>query len=161
MPEPVKQLIEPAPLALLAGAAGFDPIKARLRMNVRATVEAVFEEELAGFPGRLRCARGEGAAKGDRHGHRERQRTGTFGTGTVRVPRARVEDATGKVTEWRSRALPRHRWLTNRAGTRNAPVGRFPCEGRGPDRRGPSRRHRHAACEAGAVRAVRGRRQQG
>jgi len=47
MPEPVKQLIEPARLALLAGAAGFDPMEERLRMNVRATMEAVFEEELA------------------------------------------------------------------------------------------------------------------
>jgi hypothetical protein len=47
MPEPVKQLIEPARLALLAGAAGFDPIEERPRMNVRATMEAVFEEELA------------------------------------------------------------------------------------------------------------------
>jgi hypothetical protein len=154
MPEPMKQLIEPARLALLAGEAALDPIEERLRMNVRATMEAVFEEELAGFPGRLRYARGEGAAKGYRHGHRERQRTGTFGTGTVRVPRARIEDETGKVTEWRAKALPRHRRLTNRAGKGNAPVGHFPCEGRGPDRSGPSRRHRHAAGQAGAVQPV-------
>lgn len=39
---------------LLAHEAGFDPIEERLRMNVRATIEAVFEEELASFLGRLR-----------------------------------------------------------------------------------------------------------
>jgi transposase-like protein len=73
----------------------------------------VFEEELAGFLGRLRYARGEGAAKGDRHGHRERYLAGTFGTETVRAPRARIEDETGKVREWRSKALPRDQRLTN------------------------------------------------
>ena len=84
-------------------------------MNVRATIEAVFEEELACFLGRLRYGRGDGAAKGYRHGHRERQLTGTFGTETVRVPRARIEDETGKVTEWRSKALPRYQRLTKKA----------------------------------------------
>jgi transposase-like protein len=113
MPEPMNQIADTASLALLAGEAGFDPIEERLRMNVRATMEAVFEEELAGFLGRLRYARGEGAAKGYRHGHRERPLTGTFGTETVRVPRARVENQTGKVTEWRSKALPRYQRLTN------------------------------------------------
>jgi putative transposase len=52
-----------ASLALLAAAAGFDPIEERLRTNVRATIEAVFEEELADFLGRLRYGRGNGAAK--------------------------------------------------------------------------------------------------
>ena len=85
--------------SLLADEAGFDPIEERLRMNVRATIEAVFEEELAAFLGRLRYDRGDGPAKGYRHGHRARKLTGTFGTETVRVPRARIEDETGKVTE--------------------------------------------------------------
>jgi transposase-like protein len=53
--------------------------------------------------------------KGYRHGHRERQLTGTFGTETVRVPRARVADEAGRVREWRSRALPRYRRLTKKA----------------------------------------------
>ena len=101
--------------SLLAHEAGFDPIEERLRMNVRATIEAVFEEELASFLGRLRYDRGDGAAKGYRHGHRERQLTGTFGTETVRVPRARIEDDAGKVTEWRSKALPRYQRLTKKA----------------------------------------------
>ena len=53
--------------------------------------------------------------RGYRHGHRERQLTGTFGTETVRVPRARIEDEAGKVSEWRSKALPRYRRLTKKA----------------------------------------------
>ena len=101
--------------ALLAEEAGFDPIEERLRTNVRATIEAVFEEELASFLGRLRYVRGEGPAKGYRHGHRERQLTGTFGTETVRVPRARIEGEDGKVAEWRSKALPRYQRLTKKA----------------------------------------------
>jgi len=38
----------------------------------------------------------------------------------VRVPRARIEGEAGKVTEWRSKALPRYRRLTKK--------------GRGPNR---------------------------
>jgi len=111
----MNQITDTASFALLAGEACFDPIEERLRTNVRATIEAVFEEELADFLGRLRYDRGSGSAKGYRHGHRERQLTGTFGTETVRVPRARVEDETGKVTEWRSKALPRYQRLTKKA----------------------------------------------
>ncbi|MBL4542500.1 MAG: transposase, partial [Rhodobacteraceae bacterium] len=80
------QITDTSRFSLLPHEAGFDPIEERLRMNVRATIEAVFEEELASFLGRLRYDRGDGAAKGYRHGHRERQLTGTFGTETVRVP---------------------------------------------------------------------------
>ena len=51
-------------LSPLACGAGDDPIEDRLRANVRATIEAVFEEELAAFLGRLRYDRGDGARKG-------------------------------------------------------------------------------------------------
>jgi transposase-like protein len=37
---------------------------------------------------------------------------GTFGTETVSVPRARIENEEGKITEWRSKALPRYQRLT-------------------------------------------------
>ena len=111
----MNQISDTASSALLAGEAAFDPIEERLRANVRATIEAVFEEELDSFLSRLRYSRGDGAAKGYRHGHRERQLTGTFGTETVRVPRARIEDDAGKVTEWRSKALPRYQRLTKKA----------------------------------------------
>ena len=108
----MNEITDTASSALQAFAAGFDPIEDRLRANVRATIEAVFEEELAAFLGRLRYVRGEDKARGYRHGHRDRQLTGTFGTETVRVPRARIEDDAGKVSEWRSQALPRYQRLT-------------------------------------------------
>jgi putative transposase len=111
----MNQITETVGFSLLAGEAGFDLIEERLRANVRATIEAVFEEELAGFLGRLRYGRRDRRAKGYRHGHRERQLTGTFGTETVRVPRARIEDDAGQVSEWRSKALPRYRRLTKKA----------------------------------------------
>ena len=53
--------------------------------------------------------------KGYRHGQRDRRITGTFGTETINVPRARVENKDGKVREWRSKALPRYQRLTKRA----------------------------------------------
>ncbi len=86
----MNQITDISSFSLRAHEAGFDLIEERLRMNVRATIEAVFEEELASFLGRFRYDRGDGPSNGYRHGHRERQLTGTFGTETVRVPRARV-----------------------------------------------------------------------
>ena len=109
------QITDPSAFPLLGSDAGVDPIEDRLRANVRVTIEAMFEEELAAFLGRLRYGRRDSPVKGYRHGHRERQLTGTFGTETVRVPRARIEDQEGKVTEWRSKALPRYQRLTKTA----------------------------------------------
>lgn len=102
-------------LALLANEVGYDPIEDRLRQNIRATIEALFEEELAAFIGRCRYGRGGATKKGYRNGHRERQLVGTFGTETVSVPRARIENEEGKITEWRSKALPRYQRLTKKA----------------------------------------------
>ena len=106
---------ETSALSLLANAAGYDPIEDRLRENIRTTIEAVFEEELAQFLGRCRYGRGDEKPAGYRHGHRERQLIGTFGTETVSVPRARVVAEDGKATEWRSKALPRYQRLTKKA----------------------------------------------
>ena len=80
-------------LSLLACDEGFDPIEDRLRANIRSTIEAVFNEELDGFLGRLRYCREAGAARGYRHGHRDRQITGTFGTETISVPVSRTRTA--------------------------------------------------------------------
>jgi transposase-like protein len=101
--------------ALLLGEAGSDPIEDRLRETVRATIEAMFDEELAAFFGRLRYDRDGGARKGYRHGRRDRQIVGTFGAEIVSVPRARIEGENGGTTEWRSKALPRYQRLTKRA----------------------------------------------
>ena len=111
----MNRITETSAVSLLSNDAGYDPIEDRLRASVRATIETMFEEELADFLGRIRYGRGGSQAKGYRHGHRDRQRTGTFGSETVRVPRARIEDEGGKVSEWRSKALPRYRRLTKRA----------------------------------------------
>ena len=100
---------------LLANEVGYDPIEDRLRENIRTTIEAVFEEELAQFLGRCRYRRDGDAKAGYRHGHRERHLTGTFGTETVNVPRARIKGAQGKTSEWRSKALPRYQRLTKKA----------------------------------------------
>jgi putative transposase len=89
----MKQTTETASFSLLASETGFDPIEDRLRANVRATIEAVFEEELAGFLGRLRYGRGDGPVKGYRHGHRERQLTGTLRPCGCRAPGSRTKRA--------------------------------------------------------------------
>ncbi len=111
----MKHVTDTSTPAPLSGQAGYDPIEDRLRQNIRATIEALFEEELAAFIGRCRYGRGGGTKRGYRHGHRERQLVGTFGTETVSVPRARIENEEGKITEWRSKALPRHQRLTKKA----------------------------------------------
>ena len=102
-------------MSRLACEEGFDPNEDRLRGAIRTTIEAVFNEELDGFLGRLRYGRARGAAKGTRHGTRDRQITGTFVSETVSVPRARVEDEDGRVREWRSKALPRDPRVTKAA----------------------------------------------
>ena len=106
---------ETGTILLLACEDGFDPIEDRLRTNIRMTIETVFQEELDGFSGRLRYSREGSAVKGYRHGTRERQITGTFGTETISVPRARVEGEDGKIREWRSKAVPRYQRLTKAA----------------------------------------------
>ena len=111
----MNRITETASFGLQAGEAGFDPIEERLRTNARASIEAVFEEELASLLGRLCYDPDDGPAKGYRYGHRERPLSGTFGTETVRVPRARIQYDTGKATEWRSKALPRYKRLARNA----------------------------------------------
>lgn len=111
----MNQITDTSAFSLLACDEGFDPIEDRLRANIRGTIEAVFNEELDGFLGRLRYGREAGAVKGFRNGQRDRRITGTFGTETISVPRARVEDEAGKISEWRSKALPRYQRLTKTA----------------------------------------------
>ena len=65
----MNKIIDASALSLLACDDGFDPIEDRLRANIRSTIEAVFNEELDSFLGRLRYGREAGAAKGYRHGH--------------------------------------------------------------------------------------------
>jgi hypothetical protein len=55
----MNRITETSSFAPLAGEAGFDLIGEWVRMNVRATIEAVFEGEPAGFLDRLRQGRGD------------------------------------------------------------------------------------------------------
>src|ERR1700682_5845902 len=103
--------------ALFAGENWFDPLESAVRGRIRGFIEALLEEELAGVLARQRYARAEpggdvasGASRqgaaGHRHGHRERQLTGTFGSIKVRVPRARLATAPGGTIEWRNATIP-------------------------------------------------------
>jgi putative transposase len=93
----------------------FDPIEAGLRDRAREFLQAMLEVELDEVLDRSRYARqakrssadSESAAAltGHRHGHRSRTLLGTFGQLKIEVPRARLDTADGKTTEWRSQAL--------------------------------------------------------
>jgi transposase-like protein len=93
----------------------FDPIETGVRERVREFIHAMIEGELDMSLSRPRYARGakpsighgEGAIGtiGHRHGHRSRSLLGSFGRVEIEVPRARLNTADGKTTEWKSKAL--------------------------------------------------------
>jgi putative transposase len=92
----------------------FDPIEAGIRGRVREFIEEMIRGELdtvlsrPRYGRRVRTADGaENATEvvGHRHGSRTRSLTGTFGKTEITVPRARLERADGKTTEWKSQAL--------------------------------------------------------
>jgi transposase-like protein len=143
---------------LLLGEGWRDGIEAGVRDRIRGFIEEMLEAELSRALGRgryvrLRTAPAEPAApaeglgdqgvarggsvvpnKGHRHGARERELMGTFGRVTVAVPRARLETADGKTTEWQNKTLPAYRRRTKEiealiagsylAGTNTRRVGR-------------------------------------
>jgi transposase-like protein len=96
-----------------AGGDWFDPLEEAVRLQVRAFIEELLEEELEAALGRGRYER-DGAAKGHRHGRRPRRLATTFGPLELAVPRARLRDAAGE-REWRSELLPAYRRLSRRA----------------------------------------------
>ena len=123
-------------LGLLLGEGWRDRIEAGVRGRIRGFIEEMLEAELSAALGRGRYVRlktalvepaataerlgDEGAAsgetvvraKGHRHGNRERELMGTFGTVTVAVPRARLDTAEGRTTEWQNKTLPAYRRRT-------------------------------------------------
>jgi len=124
----------------------FDPIEAVLRDRAREFLQAMLEAELDEVLARSRYARrvkpssGDAAAvtgvTGHRHGHRSRSLLGTFGRMQIEVPRARLNTADGKTTEWKSQALRAYQRRTLAADaliastylagtTRAACVGRY------------------------------------
>ena len=100
----------------------FDPIEAGLRDRVREFIQAMIESELETALARPRYGRrskadpanADGASRmcGYRHGHRSRSLMGTFGRVEIVVPRARLDSAAGKTTEWKSSALRAYQWRT-------------------------------------------------
>lgn len=92
----------------------FDPIEAGVRARVREFIEAMIEGELetallrpryARLPKNAAAEAATPAAVGHRHGRRSRALMGTFGRVEIAVPRARLEGAGGKTTEWKSQVL--------------------------------------------------------
>src|ERR1700737_2863736 len=103
----------------------FDPIEVGLRDRVREFIQAMIEAELEAALSRPRYARrpkeasenadGASGVTGHRHGHRSRSLLGTFGRVEITVPRARLDAAEGKTTEWRSAALRAYQRRTRQA----------------------------------------------
>jgi Transposase, Mutator family len=130
------------------------PLEAGVRGTIRGFIETLLEEELEAALGRGRYARLRNAAveqeatarglgneepaaatvpsTGYRHGRRERQVMGSFGTFEVAVPRARLDTADGGTTEWVNKTLPAYRRRTREvdaliAGAYHAPL-RYLCD---------------------------------
>jgi putative transposase len=103
----------------------FDPIETGLRDRVREFIQAMIEAELEAALSRPRYARqpkeasentdGASGITGHRHGHRSRSLLGTFGRVEIAVPRARLDTAGGKTTEWKSTALRAYQRRTKQA----------------------------------------------
>src|SRR5438105_4311933 len=90
----------------------FDPIEVAVRDRARQFIEELIHSELDAVLARRRYGRSkavgeeEGAGvAGHRHGSRRRSLTGTFGPIEISVPRARLNTAEGKTSEWKSQAL--------------------------------------------------------
>src|SRR6516162_2149339 len=103
----------------------FDAIEVGLRERVREFIQAMIESELEVALARPRYGRrptgdiekGEVAngISGHRHGHRSRSLMRTFGRVEIAVPRARLDSAAGKTTEWKSSALRAYQRRTKQA----------------------------------------------
>jgi transposase-like protein len=103
----------------------FDPIEAGIRNRVREFIQEMIEGELETALFRPRYGRrpkaheeqgdGPSGLSGHRHGHRSRSLTGTFGRVEIAVPRARLDAAEGKTTEWKSKALRAYQRRTKQA----------------------------------------------
>jgi transposase-like protein len=93
---------------------GPDTIEGRMRNKIRDTIERVVEEELEAALGAAPSARVGETRQGYRHGMRERTLTTSLGPTTIAMPRARVRQADGTRTEWRSHTVRRYQRRTTR-----------------------------------------------
>ena len=97
-----------------SGWPGKGALEDLLRERIRATIEAIIEEELGSALGAGRWARVGALRAGYRHGKRARRLTTSLGATTITMPRARIEDPPGQRREWHSRMIPRHQRRTER-----------------------------------------------
>jgi transposase-like protein len=103
----------------------FDPIEAGVRGRVRDFIQAMIDAELEEALARPRYGRRPkrqssdvevpAASIGHRHGRRPRSLMGTFGKVEINVPRARLNTADGKTTEWKSTVLRAYQRRTRAA----------------------------------------------
>jgi putative transposase len=97
-----------------SGGGGKGSLEELMRERIRATIEAIVDEELEAALGAGRSARVGSVRAGYRHGKRERTLSTSLGATTIAMPRARLEGAEGKRREWRSRMIPRYQRRTER-----------------------------------------------
>ena len=90
----------------------FDPIETAVRERAREFIEELIRSELDAALARPRYEHSRKAGRegtpgmtGHRHGSRSRSLTGSFGPIEIAVPRARLDTADGKTTEWKSQSL--------------------------------------------------------
>jgi putative transposase len=93
---------------------GPDTIEQVMRERVRATIEAIVEEELEAALGAGRSARVGGARQGYRHGKRARTLTTSLGPTPLTMPRARLLQGEDQTVEWQSQVVPRYQRRTVR-----------------------------------------------
>jgi transposase-like protein len=95
-------------------AFGVDSIEMAMRLRIRNTIEELVKEELDVALGASKSARVGEQRQGYRHGSRERTLTTSLGPTTIAMPRARVQQADGARTEWRSETVRRYQRRTTR-----------------------------------------------
>jgi putative transposase len=93
---------------------GPDSLEMAMRLRIRDTIEELVKEELDAALGAPKSARVGDARQGYRHGTRERTLTTSLGPTTIAMPRARVQQADGGRTEWRSATVRRYERRTTR-----------------------------------------------
>ena len=89
-------------------ARGEGTLEELMRERIRATIEAIVDEELKGALGAAPSQRVGAVRGGYRHGKRLRKLTTSLGATTITMPRARIEDDEGRRREWRSQINPRY-----------------------------------------------------
>ena len=85
-----------------------------MRERIRATIEAIVDEELKGALGVAPSQRVGSVRAGYRHGKRQRTLTTSLGATTIAMPRARIEDDDRRRREWRSQIISRYQRRTER-----------------------------------------------